>query len=83
MARPEALTRQTFLERAAGGVLAAAAVTRPREATAQIAVPNSSRTQPSQLKAPPRACDCHMHIYDPARFPMLPNPARLYEFAEV
>src|SRR5512134_4000947 len=73
MARPDALTRRTFLERAAGGVLAAAAVTRPREATAQIAVPNSSGTQPSQLKAPSGACDCHMHIYDAARFPMSPS----------
>jgi predicted TIM-barrel fold metal-dependent hydrolase len=26
--------------------------------------------------APPRACDCHMHIYDAARFPMPPMERR-------
>ena len=33
-------------------------------------VPNSAGTRPPKLKAPPNACDCHMHIYDPGRFPM-------------
>src|SRR5262245_15373506 len=37
-------------------------------------VPNSTGTAPPKLKAPPNAADCHMHIYDPARFPMPPNP---------
>src|SRR2546430_12747633 len=37
-------------------------------------VPNSTGTEPPKLKAPPNAADCHMHIYDPARFPMPPNP---------
>jgi D-galactarolactone isomerase len=32
-------------------------------------VPNSSGTEPSELKAPAGACDCHHHIYDAARFP--------------
>ena len=31
-------------------------------------VPNSSGTAPPRLKAPSRAADCHIHIYDP-RFP--------------
>jgi len=44
-----------------------------REAHAQTAVPNSSGTAPPKLKAPANACDCHMHIYDPARFPMPPS----------
>jgi predicted TIM-barrel fold metal-dependent hydrolase len=35
----------------------------------QYAVPNSSGTEPATLKAPAHACDCHHHIYDPARFP--------------
>jgi predicted TIM-barrel fold metal-dependent hydrolase len=39
---------------------------------AQVAVPNSTGTAPPKLKAPANACDCHMHIYDPARFPMPP-----------
>src|SRR5439155_8482536 len=38
------------------------------------AVPNSTGTEPPKLKAPQHAADCHMHIYDPARFAMPPNP---------
>ena len=33
------------------------------------AVPNSSGTSAPRFKAPPDACDCHLHIYDP-QFPM-------------
>ena len=44
-----------------------------RKAHAQIQVPNSSGTTAAKLKAPANACDCHMHIYDPARFPMPPS----------
>ena len=36
-------------------------------------VPNSVGTGHPKLKAPAHACDCHMHIYDPARFPFAPN----------
>jgi predicted TIM-barrel fold metal-dependent hydrolase len=32
-------------------------------------VPNSSGTSSPKLRAPADACDCHMHIYDGARFP--------------
>lgn len=39
---------------------------------AQVSVPNSGGMEPPKLKAPANACDCHMHIYDAARFP----PAR-------
>jgi D-galactarolactone isomerase len=38
----------------------------------QHSVPNSSGSETPKLKAPANACDCHMHIYDGARFP----PAR-------
>jgi D-galactarolactone isomerase len=38
------------------------------------AVPNSTGTEIPKLKAPANAADCHMHIYDPARFPLVPNP---------
>jgi predicted TIM-barrel fold metal-dependent hydrolase len=42
--------------------------------------PNSVGTGHPKLKAPAHACDCHIHIYDPARFPLTPNlrvaPAR-------
>ena len=37
-------------------------------------VPNSAGTELPALKAPRNACDCHMHIYDPAHFAMVPNP---------
>ena len=40
----------------------------------QQAVPWSSGTEPPKLKAPPNACDCHMHIYD-SRFPVAPKPS--------
>jgi predicted TIM-barrel fold metal-dependent hydrolase len=36
------------------------------------AVPWSTGTEPPKLRAPPNACDCHMHIYD-SRFPVAPN----------
>src|ERR1700727_3864133 len=35
-------------------------------------VPWSAGTEPPKLKAPPNACDCHMHIYD-SRFPVAPT----------
>ncbi len=41
------------------------------------AVPNSAGDQPPRLAAPENACDCHMHIYDAARFAPLRPAARL------
>ncbi len=38
----------------------------------QQPAPWSSGTESPKLKAPPNACDCHMHIYD-SRFPVAPN----------
>jgi D-galactarolactone isomerase len=35
-------------------------------------VPYSTGTELPKLKAPPNACDCHMHIYD-ARYPVAPT----------
>ena len=35
-------------------------------------VPWSAGTEAPKLKAPPNACDCHMHIYD-SRFPVAPT----------
>jgi len=40
----------------------------------QIAVSNSTGTEPPKLKAPANAADCHMHIYNPAQFAMPPSP---------
>jgi D-galactarolactone isomerase len=70
------VARRTFIKAAS---LAAVAATTGgvsmRESRAQP-VPNSSGTAPPKLKAPANACDCHHHIYDPARFPMAPAPGR-------
>ena len=33
-----------------------------------LVVPNSAGGQPPRLAPPPNACDCHMHVYDAARF---------------
>src|SRR5438045_7512746 len=62
----EAIRRRSFL--AGAGALVASGMT----AQAQHNVPNSAGTEAPKLKAPANACDCHMHIYDGARFP----PAR-------
>ena len=40
-------------------------------------VPNSSGTAYPKLPAPAGACDCHMHIYDAARFPPPRPDARM------
>ncbi len=59
-----------------GAVFAAAAasnVLRMTDARAQM-VSNSSGTEPPKLRAPASAADCHMHIYNPARFAMPPSP---------
>lgn len=60
------MKRRDFL--AAG---AAVLLTSPMRAQAQT-VPFSAGTQAPQLKVPPLACDCHMHIYD-SRFPAAAN----------
>ena len=65
--------RRRFLEQAGLGALSAAFVAQSRDARAEIAVPNSSGTESPKLKAPMNACDCHMHIYDAARFPLVPS----------
>src|SRR5262245_59632438 len=70
------ITRRTFVGAAA--MAAAAAGTsgfNVRQGHAQQ-VPNSAGSAPPRTKAPANAADCHMHIYDPARFPMPPNPRR-------
>lgn len=48
-------------------------------------VPNSSGTGAPKLEAPANACDCHMHVYDGARFPPArPGPqSRMQENAAV
>ena len=68
--------RRTFIKAASiAAVAATTAGVAMRDGIAQP-VPNSSGTAPPKLKAPPNACDCHHHIYDPARFPMVDTPGR-------
>jgi D-galactarolactone isomerase len=56
------MQRRTFLKSASAGAFFA------RFGESQQ-VPNSSGSEPSKLKAPAGACDCHHHIYDAKRFP--------------
>jgi len=64
--------RRVLLKKAGFGMLVL--VARSRDADGQTAVPNSAGTELPKLKAPINSCDCHMHIYDPARFPFVPSP---------
>jgi len=63
------IARRTFLK---GASVAAVGAMSLRESYAQQ-VSNSTGTEPPKWKAPANACDCHMHIYDPERFPMPPS----------
>jgi predicted TIM-barrel fold metal-dependent hydrolase len=66
------LNRRAFLGRAALGMLSSGLILQRRAAAVQ-AVPNSAGTGSPKLHAPLNACDCHMHVYDAARFPMPPS----------
>jgi predicted TIM-barrel fold metal-dependent hydrolase len=46
-------------------------------------VPNSSGTAGPKLPTPANACDCHMHVYDGARFPPARPGARMQPDATV
>ena len=50
---------------------------------AAMQVPNSSGTASPKRSVPPNACDCHMHIYDGARFPPARPGARMQPDASV
>jgi predicted TIM-barrel fold metal-dependent hydrolase len=77
--------RRTFLKGLAVTALGSAGVVPMLESYAQQPgsaaasngvqlVPNSAGTNRPKLKAPPNACDSHMHIYDPERFPFPESP---------
>ena len=68
------LTRRTFIKGASAAAIAATTSAISMQEGHAQQVPNSVGTAPPKLKAPANACDCHHHIYDPARFPMPPNP---------
>lgn len=67
----ETIGRRGFLNAGIGAMLSLSAVD---ASAAEGVVPNSSGTERPNLKAPVNAADCHMHIYDPARFPLAPSP---------
>ncbi|HEU5276066.1 MAG TPA: amidohydrolase family protein [Xanthobacteraceae bacterium] len=47
------------------------------------AVPNSAGRARPRLAAPSHACDCHIHVYDAARFPPLRPASRMQRNATV
>jgi D-galactarolactone isomerase len=55
----------------------------PDASPGNAAVPNSAGSDVPRLRAPPKACDCHMHIYDAARFPPLRPGSRMQHNAGV
>jgi D-galactarolactone isomerase len=65
------IARRVLL-RAMGATVMAAGGFGASQAQTHEPAPWSSGTEPPRLKAPPNACDCHMHIYD-SRFPVAPN----------
>ena len=65
------IARRALL-RAMGATVMAAGGFGASQGQTQQPAPWSSGTEPPKLKAPPNACDCHMHIYD-SRFPVAPN----------
>ena len=69
----EEIGRRVFLKIGLTTMVAIGAI-KSSAAAGQQPVPNSSGTEHPKLKAPANAADCHMHIYDPARFPMPPSP---------
>jgi len=68
------IARRTFLRGASMAAMAATTAGMSIRSGHAQQVPNSVGTEAPKLKAPANACDCHMHIYDPGRFPMPPNP---------
>jgi D-galactarolactone isomerase len=66
----DAIARRGFLQAMGATIIVASGF----DTTAGHAetVPWSTGTESPKLKAPPNACDCHMHIYD-SRFPVAPN----------
>jgi D-galactarolactone isomerase len=66
--------RRNFLRGTGLAAIAATGAFQMREVRAQAQVPNSTGTDLPKLKAPANATDCHMHIYDEARFHMPPSP---------
>ncbi len=76
-------TRRNFIKGASMTALAATTSGATLGDSHAQPVSNSAGSAPPKLKAPPNACDCHMHIYDPARFPMPPSKRAAPTHADV
>jgi len=72
--------RRTFLQGAAALTAASAATFDDGRAQS---VPNSAGSEKPKLAAPTNAADCHMHIYDAARFPPSRPASRMQSNASV
>ena len=72
--RENEIGRRTFVTGAGFAALGVAGMVQIGEVEAQVTVSNSTGTESPKLKAPANAADCHMHIYNPARFPLAPSP---------
>lgn len=70
------IDRRAFVKQVGAAAFGASALLRAPESFSQVRVPNSVGTESPKLKAPPKACDCHHHIYDAVRFPPK-DPGRL------
>jgi predicted TIM-barrel fold metal-dependent hydrolase len=66
------IARRTLLKGAGMAALAATTTGLAIRTGGAQAVPYSAGTAPPKLKAPPNACDCHMHIYN-SRFAAAPG----------
>ena len=66
------IARRTLLKGASSAAISVAVAGISARQSKADQVPYSSGTEAPKLKAPPNACDCHMHIYD-ARFPVAAN----------
>jgi D-galactarolactone isomerase len=64
------LARRTFIQGAAA-LATTTGLSIGRGESQQV--PNSSGTELPKVKAPPGACDCHMHIFDPRFAPLDPS----------
>ena len=70
----DGIGRRAFVRGAGLVALSATGMMQMSAGYGQIAVSNSTGTEPPRLKAPANAADCHMHIYNPAQFAMPPSP---------
>ncbi len=68
------IARRSLLKGAAAAAVAAGASAIPARPSAAQAVPYSAGTEAPKLKAPPNACDCHMHIYNSRFQAVLTSP---------